>query len=172
MPELIIHGPFDVLYETNPKRRVKRVNRELGRRFWPECATHIQNKQGCYIFCMKNGNSYRPWYVGKAGKSFAQECFTDHKIGHYNEVLLDKKGYPCLIFVAPPGNRCVVAKPALNELERHLIRSALAKNPELRNIKGTKGHKYTIRGVTSRSPGKPSNEILIFKRMMGFKDDR
>ncbi len=50
---------------------------------------------GCYIFSIRAGKGSLPWYVGLAEKqSFRKECFTSHKLKHYNNAIAKKKGHP------------------------------------------------------------------------------
>ena len=55
---------------------------------------------GCYVFRMRATSGSRPWYVGQAKVSFRQECFTRHKLNHYNSVIEAKRGIPILFLVA------------------------------------------------------------------------
>ena len=41
-----------------------------------------------------------PWYVGKATKTFLQECFTDRNLRKYDKVLVERKGTPILFLLA------------------------------------------------------------------------
>jgi len=43
---------------------------------------------GCYIFSIRAGKGILPWYVGLAEKQpFRKECFTSHKLTHYNDAI-------------------------------------------------------------------------------------
>jgi len=51
----------------------------------------LLNTRGGYIFAIRAGKGFTPWYVGQAKKSFKQEIFTPHKKDIYNCVLANKK---------------------------------------------------------------------------------
>jgi hypothetical protein len=56
---------------------------------------------GCYIFSIRAGKGILPWYVGLAERqSFRKECFTSHKLIHYNYAIAKRKGTPLLTLVA------------------------------------------------------------------------
>ena len=53
---------------------------------------------GCYIFSIRAGRGSLPWYVGLAEKySFRKECFANHKLVHYNDLLAARAGTPMLL---------------------------------------------------------------------------
>ena len=167
---LEVYGPIEIPHEGQKTGSVKRISRVFGKEFWkqPE-AKLLAKKQGCYIFAMRVGKGFTPWYVGKAGKTFEQECFTDHKIGHYNEVLWSgKKGTPVMFFVAQPGTKKVVAKGIIRELEDYLIQCAVYKNPDLCNIRQTKTPEWGIAGVVRGNQGRRSAIAGTFNTMMGI----
>ena len=57
----------------------------------------ISGSIGCYIFSIRAGKGILPWYVGLAEKqSFRKECFTSHKLNHYNNAIAKRKGTPLL----------------------------------------------------------------------------
>ena len=168
---LEVYGPIEIPHNGDKKGSYKRISRALAKEFWEhEEAQPLAQKQGCYIFSLRVGRGFTPWYVGKAGKTFEQESFTDHKIGHYNEVLWDgKKGTPVMFFIAQPGNRNKVSARILNEMETHLIQSAVYKNPDLCNIKNTKNlPKWGIAGVVRGGKGRQTVVSSSFKKMMGI----
>lgn len=127
---------------------------------------------GCYVFVIRK----RAWYVGMAEKqSFKQECFALHKITQYNEALGEVTGKPSLILLPKltPGGR--FAKPTrrghsdIRVLENLLIGSALSKNPNLRNVKGTKLlREMNVPGFLNPRPGQArATMVQAFKRAIG-----
>jgi len=49
----------------------------------------LKNAIGCYVFCLKYGDTYMPWYVGKTENKigFEGEVFTDHKYDIYEQLI-------------------------------------------------------------------------------------
>jgi hypothetical protein len=119
--------------------------------FWKTAKTG--ERIGCYVFAVKAGKGgIAPWYVGKTTNDFAHECFTPHKIAKYQEAIAHYKAGTALLYflVAPQSN---TAPQKIAELERFLIETAWAANPDLLNQKGKKELTWAIPGVT-RSAGK------------------
>jgi hypothetical protein len=129
----------------------------------------IASKQGCYVFALRAAKGYCPWYIGKATKSFKQECMGSHQLQHYNAVLSKgKKGTPVMFLVAPTGNKNKVPKKVCDDIESMLIQSALYENPELRNIQKAKVPAWGIDGVVRGRKGKPRKGESAFGLMMGL----
>jgi len=127
----------------------------------------IAKRKGCYVFGSRAGKGIRPVYVGMATKTFDQECFADHKRGKYNEALADyHKGTPVLFFMVQPKKKGPDNKKHMLDLERFLIQTGVAANPELLNVKNTKQEEWGIIGVLRGGAGKPSRSASLFKRMM------
>jgi len=80
--------------------------RDLGG-FWsaPEQARPgISTSHGIYLFAMRAGHGYTPWYVGKtsARRGFSDEVCQPHKLGHYNAVVHRyQRGTPVLFLIYP-----------------------------------------------------------------------
>ena len=71
--------------------------------FWKEVETRdvgLAMASGCYVFGIRAAKGATPWYVGQAKVSFRQECFTRHKLNHYNSVIAHRTGTPILFLVA------------------------------------------------------------------------
>ena len=129
----------------------------------------ISSKQGCYIFALRAGKGYCPWYIGKATKSMRQECMGTHQLQHYNAVLSKgKKGTPVMFFLVPDGMKKMVPKKICDEIESVLIQSAMYENKEIRNIQKTKEPAWGIDGVIRGEKGKPTKSEAAFSRMMGL----
>jgi len=67
-------------------------------KFWSrvddELKVGLPGAIGCYIFSIRAGRGVKPWYVGLAEKqSFRKECFTSHKLNHYNNAIAARKGH-------------------------------------------------------------------------------
>ena len=81
-----VYGPFEI-----PRSRdLLEVDQAELKGFWErvECAdVGLATASGRYIFGMRATKGARPWYVGQAKVSFRQECFTTHKLNHYNSVI-------------------------------------------------------------------------------------
>ncbi|HRK04437.1 MAG TPA: hypothetical protein PLW14_04995 [Chlorobiota bacterium] len=172
--DLEIYGPVPIPYQRNGRGSAKQIGKNEAKEFW-ECeqACEISNKQGCYVFALKAGRGYRPWYVGKATKSMRQECTGLHQLSHYNEVLFKgNKGTPVLFFVVPGGNKVKVSKTIVDEIETFLIQTVLTKHPEIQNIQKTNLPKWTVKGVVRGGRGKRKQNASDFRKMMGLSKSK
>lgn len=169
--DLIVAGPFELKCKKQATGSAKQVTSDNVKEFLAsnEFAA-VSEKQGCYIFGLRASRGFMVWYVGKATKSMKQECLTDHKLKHYNQVLFDgDKGTPVLFFVAPDGKKKKVPKGEIDDMETFLIQSALFKNPNLSNVQKTKNLPYwSIKGVVRGGKGRPTDTEAKFKKMMGL----
>ncbi|MBZ0226633.1 MAG: hypothetical protein K8F51_11785 [Comamonas sp.] len=106
--------------------------------------------------------------MGKATKSFGQECFTSHKLGKCNQILADytKGSLVLFLFESPQGKKAPTYQ--IDLLENFLIQSALSVNDELLNIKKTKQESWSIRGLVRSSAGKPSKPAKAAASMLGL----
>jgi hypothetical protein len=164
MSEFLVSGPHAVpVYKGKVGRIVRSEEGDAFFRMHPA----LKSKKGCYIFAMRSGGGITPMYVGKATKSFGQECFTSHKLGKCNEILADYSRGSLVIFLfESPAGRAPVYQ--INLLENFLIQSALSVNDELLNIKKTRQEKWSIRGMIRSSHGKPSKACRVAKTMLGL----
>lgn len=167
------YGPFEI------RRNGRLVSRDKAdkRAFWDgveEGNEGLSEACGCYVFVIHG----RAWYVGLAERqSFKHECFSAHKIVQYNEALQAVTGPPSLILVAKatPGNR--FAKPSsrghadIRLLENLLVGSALGRNPQLQNVKGTKLlREMRVPGVLNTGRGQArSAAVQSLKKALGIK---
>ena len=159
-----ISGPFKVPLYKGTAGRI--VDRETVAGFWDHHRP-LQNRHGCYVFGMRAGKGYTPIYVGKAAKSFKQECFTDHKLAHYNKALADYvRGTPVLFFVSLPRGRGRTNTRAIGKLEKYLITTAEIANPNLSNVQNRARDKWGIRGFLRSGKGKPSAAAKAFRQLM------
>jgi hypothetical protein len=159
------YGPFKV------PRRGAVIDRSALGMFWntiSEQAPGLATAQGCYIFAIKAGKGYTPWYVGKAAgrDGFQQEALSDGKQNQYNWAWSSQaygKGTMVLFFVA---RRTATKKDFSRQigtsdidwLERHLISLALEANNDLLNVHYTKIHKQLFVPGVINDPAKKFGE--------------
>lgn len=157
-----VEGPFDV--PTQPKVASKMVAEDLSC-FWQHCHA-LKLKVGCYVFAVRAGRGMTPLYVGKTTNAFEKECFTDHKINHYNYALAPyKKGTPVMFFVSYPAKKGKVSASDISDLEDFLIQVGRTINPDLRNIKGAKEPTWGIKGVIRSGKGKANCSEKAFRQV-------
>ena len=169
--KLFVSEPIEIPFDRSKNHSsTKKILKEHINEFWMEAAaSKYSEKQGCYIFAMRAGKGFTPWYVGKTKSSFLSECFADHKRLKYNEVLADgNKGTPVMFFIAPREGVIVVEKEDLDSMEKQLIQIAYAKNPALKNVHGTKAPTWIIDGVIRSGKGKPTKKAKQFRTMIGL----
>lgn len=145
--------------------------------FWAaieDQAPGLPDACGCYVFAAHNN----PWYVGHASKqSFRNECMTSHKASIYSMALAEyKQAAPWLYLIAKltPGGS--FAAPSVNgrkdvaALEKILIGLALAKNPEVSNIQGTKFlRRMNVPGLINSEKGQASSRsVQGIRSLFGF----
>lgn len=131
------------------------------------------NSCGCYLFAIKAGKGYKPWYVGQASKTkLLQESLNSTNREKYNKKTTEMKGTPVLFLLPKLSAGGKFAKPTqkkdgnlkvVNFLEEWLIGIALHKNPNLINKKSTFFLKNLhVTGLYNPKKGtatKDSNEI-------------
>ena len=93
-------GPLEVPYTVGVKG-TQLV--DVGcRSFW-DAYPDLADRTGCYVFGIRASRGYRPVYVGKATRTFRQECFTDHKVCHDHRALAETdRGTPIMFLVCAP----------------------------------------------------------------------
>lgn len=165
MPVYHTHGPHVV--PTYNGRAAKVIDSAELRQFWEECAD-LAERCGCYVFAIRAGAGTTPIYVGKATRTFRQEAFAPHKLEKYQRALADyKSGTPVLFLLAAPRGRGATNLKATAELENFLIQTAVARNPNLLNVRGTKRADWSIAGVIRRGVGTPSAAAKQLKTTLG-----
>ncbi len=164
MTNFNVAGPYDIpTYRGQRSRIIRAIERK---QFFEE-NPEISERCGCYIFAIRSGNGFTPWYVGKATKRFAQESFGHHKLTHYNHCLADVvSGTPVMFFVVDSRSGNGTNVQHVDEVEKFLIESALRVNPDLLNIKKTKGSQWRIEGIVRGKPGGVSLAAKTVKRML------
>ena len=168
MTEFKVYGPVEIPF--SQKDKIKRITQEDTKRFLADLVDkRISKKQGCYIFCLRAGLGFSPWYVGKATKGIHQECMQDGKIKKYNQVLFEgKKGTPVMFFILPPGEgKSKAPEKTVTEMEKFLIKNGYEKNKNIMNIHHAKDDTWTIKGVYGKyGSGKPTKEESSFRTML------
>ena len=170
MAEFLIDGPYKILFEQRPGGRVL-----LHKDFWKQSddLESLESDRGCYVFAVRNGRGTKPLYVGKATKSFKQECLNPANKHKFADGLADyQKGTPVLYFVRHPLNRGKTNAKQIGEIENFLIQNALRRNAALQNIRGRQAPKWSIRGVIRGGQGKPTKAESEFRRLMGLENGK
>src|ERR1700722_5922784 len=125
--------------------------------FWQGCdPEHGGMRNGCYVFGIRTKN-ITPWYVGKTWKGFKKETFNPYQQTKINQFINDH-GTPVVIFVFKKFKKheSAYSKEVIRSLERFLIQTAVAMNPELLNVHGVEAD-WSIAGVVRSTPrGKPA----------------
>lgn len=132
---------------------------------------------GCYIFSIRTSRGSLPWYVGRAEKQqFRKECFTSHKLNHYNNAIAGRKGTPLLTLVAKVTPGDYFAKPSgsghrdIQLLENMLIASCIQRNNQLANVKDTKLlREMSVPGLINNSQGKDAESVRSFRTLLGVR---
>lgn len=147
--------------------------------FWDEAnrefGEDLSEAIGCYIFSIRAGKGVKPWYVGLAQKqTFRKECFTDHKLKHYNYAIAGRKGTPLLTLIVKrtPGGKLIAPSSKKHSdiefLENMLIGNCLSRNDELSNVRDTKLLKEMIvPGLFNTPQGKQSSQVIEFRELIG-----
>jgi hypothetical protein len=161
------------------------VDQEEGRwknDFWTmvdKAEPNLSEANGIYVFSLKYGSKFTPWYVGKtcSEKGFKGEVFQGHKMNHYYAVAGDRRGAPHLHLVAHVEehrrNFCPYTgrgDRAIERVETYLIGMAIGANPDLRNDKKTKFFRtLDIEGVIGpKYDGRPREAARSLKNVLGL----
>lgn len=169
MVEFSVHGPFTVPIYRGKVGRIIRA--EEGRAFFKTHATWAK-RRGCYVFAVRAGRGMTPTYVGKATKSFAQECFTADKLGKCNQTLVDyARGTLVMFLISAPAGRGRPAEKQIDLLEDFLIQVGVAANDDLLNVQGTKQEQWSLSGLVRSNQGRPSLAAIAFRAAMKLRAD-
>ncbi|MCH8861390.1 MAG: hypothetical protein IID51_02635 [Proteobacteria bacterium] len=178
-------GPFKLPVSHMPRggkrlsESVQATNGLLKTEFWKDASnsaakfgiSNLAKAKGIYVFGLKVGRGFTPYYVGKTGKqTLATEPFTAGKLVQYNECLGKWKGTPVMFFLPLPVKKGPDNQNVIANAERFLIELAFAKNPTaLLNKKHAKTPTWSIRGVLrTKGKGAPTTDARTFKAMMGL----
>jgi hypothetical protein len=166
MTEFLVSGPHVIPIYQGKNGRI--VREEEGREFFRHHPS-LSSKRGCYMFAMRTGRGLTPSYIGKATKTFKQECFTAHKLGKCNQTLVDYgRGTLVMFLFEAKAGRGKAPISQIKLLEDFLIQTAVSVNEDLLNIKSTKQESWSIRGIIRSTAGKPSQPALDAKRALGL----
>ena len=168
MANFEVFGPFPV--PTTRATAGRLITPDDVRDFWAEITpASLADACGCYVFTLGTGRPVVPFYVGKSTREFKKEIFTPHKRLRYHEALAtSRRRKPFMYLLRYPGRPSNKAKSAIAKLEKFLISTAAAANPDLVNVKGTRTPKWSIKGVLRARAGKPSAAAASFKGIMGL----
>lgn len=130
---------------------------------------------GCYVFAIRAGKGYTPYYVGQAcKKSLLGESLNPSNIGKYNTACSESDGVPVVFFLpmqTPNGRyrKRGTGSGYLDFLERWLMAAAINKNPDLINTRETWFlRRMTVVGLFNPKKGKPPNASQELKRALGI----
>jgi hypothetical protein len=167
------YGPFF------PRQYLTSSDRNWKDQFWCEVEgkyEDLSRANGVYVFSLRFGKKYTPWYVGKTctSRGFRGEVFQGHKLDHYFKAADGRRGEPTLHLVARVeknrGNFCNDSSRArleIDRLETYLIGMALSANPDLRNNHKTKFLRaLDIAGVIGpKYDGRPYEDARTLRRV-------
>lgn len=170
-----VFGPFEIPRTENRQR----VDRTSLRSFWQEVEAQppknegLASASGCYIFGIRAGKGAKPWYVGQATRTFRQECFTPHKLVHYNGVLTGRTGTPILFLLArmtPTGRFVNTLGPREADwVEQLLIHHCLLANDDLLNVRGTAfSTEVIIPGILNSPKARRSKEEKDLRNLLNL----
>ncbi len=168
--KFVVHGPFEVPTKRTAKGKGLAIE-QLDTAFWKRKGWEaLAKKCGCYVFAIKASKGYMPWYVGRTTKqSFDKECFTDHKLVLYMDVMMDcRRGIPMIFFLVPPTKQGPLNRTLIGQVESFFIRAGLNRNSNLRNKQGTKLPRWGVSGVKRGGKGPPSSNAAEFRKLFGF----
>jgi len=153
--------------------------------FWDEAEQKLEGisrAKGCYIFGLcRSGGAPKPWYIGKATKSFKSEVFTYRNKGIYRDCIDDtKRGVPVLILLTAKTEKGSIAqgnnalKETIDWVETHLIQAALKRNSNLKNLQKTNYlKKVVIPGLLNSGRGNDGEDGNALRKMFkGIKKQR
>ena len=172
-PYFYPYGPFEI-----PKSN-RRIDKNSLKGFWDNVASDSDDENlpyavGCYIFSIRTGGGTLPWYVGMAEKQpFRRECFSAHKLVHFNDALAERRGTPTLTLIAKftPNDRYAQQSnnghKDIQYLEKYLILLATLRNPDLKNIRDTSILKgLVVHGVLKTPRGGQASSVSELKNLL------
>ncbi len=170
--DYIISGPHVI-----PTKRISKgvkhldFSKEAVDKFWKDekdrTGLPIDAACGCYIYGIRAGKGFTPWYVGQAKVSFDRQLFSLHKyqkfFEHYEAI---HKGTPVVMLIIRQTSKgkiegVKISKAEADWVEDYLTRRALDKNPRLLNEQNTR-YFTTVRipGIHNLSAKTPSDKAL------------
>jgi hypothetical protein len=156
-----VAGPFELTRHGKKKIITEQSMADLR----PRLETYeagLSGACGCYVFAIRAGKGYTPYYVGQACKrSIFREALNPSNRERYNKVCSESMGMPVMFLLpkrTPKGRykKKGRASATINFLERWLIAAAIEKNPGLINTKESRFlRKISIVGIFNAKKGKP-----------------
>jgi hypothetical protein len=160
-----VHGPFKIPRKGKNNRSIEPGCPD----FWKNPkASVFARERGCYLFAIRAAKGFRPIYVGKTKASFEKECFAYHRVSVHYQPALDGKGTPVIFLLVLNKVKGPINQRAIGQVESFLIQNAVAKNPRLSNLQGTRQENWEITGVIRGGQGKVSAAAKSFRKAMGL----
>jgi hypothetical protein len=164
-------GPFEL------QRCISGVDQTTKKKFRQDVAKQdrsLPDAVGCYIFAIRAGKGFTPWYVGKTEKqSFQDRIWQGGHFMDFNHVLCGNKGTPVVFLLAwktRKGNFRKATKRkssgSISSLEEMLIGTCLQRNSELLNRKLVKYKAMHVPGYLNEKPGARSSEAKALARLL------
>ena len=166
MAKFVVSGPIPV-----PVKRQKTGCREVVEEELKNLEDETLSKYGCYIFSMKAGKGWTPWYVGKATQ---QRIF--HRISSKDNILnmvkaLNRQQGTLEIWTVTQVRGAPRAVNEIGAIEKELIELASIKNPKLLNTQNkSKKRNWSIEGIIQPNRGPRSKEAKSFRKVIGLSD--
>ena len=141
-----VAGPFEIERHGRTKIIIERSRKDL-RPILEDWEEGLSSACGCYVFALRAGRGFTPYYVGQACKrTLLDEALNPANPEKYNTALGNGKGTPVLFLVpmrTPNGRfrkrtRGNTGLKELDFLEFWLLANAIDKNPDLINNKQTR----------------------------------
>lgn len=162
-----VAGPFKIK-QHGAKQVITKESLRLLKTKLEEYEEGLSDACGCYVFAVRAGKGYTPYYVGQACKSsLPNEALNPSNISNYNGILTHRKGTPVLFFIpmrTPQGkfrkrNKTNGYLSSLTFLERWLIHAAVSKNYDLINSKETYFLKNIhVKGIFNARKGESTSD--------------
>lgn len=170
-----VAGPFDITRHGSKDLITKQSKTDL-KQVLDKVDIRLSQACGCYIFALRAGTGYTPYYIGQSCKnSLTEEAFNPSNMGKYNDIIAESKGTPIIFLIpllTPKGkfrkqtsrNRKL---PSVDFLERWLIGEALKKNENLKNNKETMFLKNIhVIGIFNARHGEATSDSRELKRVL------
>jgi hypothetical protein len=167
-----VNGPFKLSRHT-PKQIITKDSLKELKLELDEREDGLSDACGCYVFAIRAGKGYTPYYVGQAcRRPIADEALNSSNREKYNKALSESKGTPVL-FLLPmrtPNLKLRKRKKAegnlsvLEFLEEWLIAAAIDKNPDLINNRKTRFlRNIHIRGILNAERGEATKDSALLR---------
>lgn len=166
-----VYGPFTIERFGRKKLITKDSIDDLLSQFDNE-KKGLSDSCGCYVFALRAGKGYTPYYVGQTHKqSIAIEALNPSNISKYNGI--QKYGTPVIFAIpllTPKGafrdpEKVKGRLASVDFLERWLIRKCLEKNWNLLNNKETAFlRKIEVRGIFNSGRGDATKHTTQLKK--------